>query len=58
LHSTAVVSPVCKSFNTTALFGFRLSIQVGRLDAHYLARDPALRESAIRKLETGTKSPN
>jgi integrase len=28
------------------------------LDAHYLARDPALGESAIRKLETGTKAPN
>ena len=28
------------------------------LDAHYLARDPALGESAIRKLESGTKSPN
>jgi integrase len=28
------------------------------LDSHYLARDPALGESAIRKLETGTKSPN
>jgi integrase len=28
------------------------------LDAHYLARDPALAESAIRKLEGRTKSPN
>jgi integrase len=28
------------------------------LDSHYLARDPALGESAIRKLERGTKSPN
>jgi len=28
------------------------------LDSHYLARDPALGEAAIRKLETGTKSPN
>jgi integrase len=28
------------------------------LDSHYLARDPALGESAIRKLETRTKSPN
>jgi integrase len=28
------------------------------LDAHYLHRDPALAESAIRKLETRTKSPN
>jgi integrase len=28
------------------------------LNTHYLARDPALGESAIRKLETGTKSPN
>jgi integrase len=28
------------------------------LDAHYLARDPALGENAIRKLERGTKSPN
>ncbi len=27
-------------------------------DAHYLADDPGLAESAIRKLETGTKSPN
>jgi hypothetical protein len=28
------------------------------LDAHYLRRDPKLAESAIRKLETGTKFPN
>jgi integrase len=28
------------------------------LDLHYLARDPALAESAIRKLERGTNSPN
>ena len=28
------------------------------LDAHYFHRDPALAESAIRKLEAGTKSPN
>jgi hypothetical protein len=28
------------------------------LDAHYLARDPALAENAIRKLESRTKSPN
>jgi len=27
------------------------------LDSHYLSRDPALGESAIRKLEKGTKSP-
>jgi integrase len=28
------------------------------LDSHYLNRDPALGESAIRKLEKGTKAPN
>jgi integrase len=28
------------------------------LDMHYLARDPALAESAITKLERGTKTPN
>jgi integrase len=28
------------------------------IDAHYLARDPVLGESAIRKLERGTKTPN
>ncbi len=28
------------------------------LDAHYLHRDPALAENAIRKLERGTKTPN
>lgn len=28
------------------------------LDAHYLNRDPALAQSAVRKLETGTKSSN
>ena len=27
------------------------------IDTHYLSRDPALAESAIRKLERGTKSP-
>jgi hypothetical protein len=28
------------------------------LDSHYLNRDLALGESAIRKLEKGTKTPN
>ena len=28
------------------------------LDAHYLSRDPALAESAIRKLERRTKTPD
>jgi integrase len=28
------------------------------LDMHYLARDPALGDNAIRKLESGTKAPN
>ena len=28
------------------------------LDIHYLDRDPALGENAIRKLERGTKPPN
>jgi hypothetical protein len=28
------------------------------LDTHYLARDPALGESAITKLEKRTKTPN
>jgi hypothetical protein len=28
------------------------------LDAHYLHRDPVLAESAIRKLEKRTNSPN
>jgi hypothetical protein len=28
------------------------------LDTHYLHRDPALAESAIRKLENRTKSPD
>jgi integrase len=37
-----------------------LSLQGVRaiLDAHYLNRDPALGDSAIRKLEKGTKMPN
>ena len=36
------------------------SLRGGRaiLDSHYLSRDPALGESAIRKLEKGTKVPN
>ena len=28
------------------------------LEAHYLKRDPRLAESAVRKLESRTKSPN
>jgi hypothetical protein len=28
------------------------------IDTHYLSRDPALAESAIRKLESRTKSSN
>jgi hypothetical protein len=28
------------------------------VDTHYLARDPMLAQNAIRKLESGTKTPN
>ena len=38
--------------------GTRLRDVHAILDMHYLARDPALGENAIRKLERGTKTPN
>jgi integrase len=41
-----------------AITGHSLRSVRAILDTHYLARDPALAESAIAKLEAGTKSPN
>jgi integrase len=41
-----------------SITGHKLSDIRAILDTHYLARDPALGESAIRKLEKGTKAPN
>jgi integrase len=41
-----------------SITGHSLSDVRSILDAHYLHRDPALAESAIRKLEKRTKSPN
>ena len=45
----------CTEAEIAAITGHSLRDVHGILDAHYLARDPALGESAIRKLEAGTK---
>jgi integrase len=48
----------CTEPEIAAITGLSLK-RVGEiLDVHYLHRDPALAESAIRKLEKGTKTPN
>ena len=46
----------CTEAEIATITGHSLRSVRAILDTHYLARDPALGESAIRKLETGTKN--
>jgi integrase len=48
----------CTEAEIATITGHSLRDVRSILDAHYLHRDPALAESAIRKLERRTKSPN
>lgn len=48
----------CTEAEIAAITGHSLKDVGAILDAHYLKRDPKLAESAIKKLETGTKNPN
>jgi integrase len=48
----------CTEAEIATITGHSLSSVRAILDTHYLSRDPALGESAIRKLEQGTKTPN
>jgi integrase len=48
----------CTEAEIAAITGHSLRSVHQILDAHYLSRDPALGESAIRKLESRTKFPN
>jgi hypothetical protein len=48
----------CSEMEIATLTGHSLRDVGAILDAHCLNRDPALAESAIRKLEKGTKTPN
>jgi integrase len=48
----------CTEAEIATITGHSLRDVRSILDAHYLHRDPALAESAIRKLEQGTKTPN
>jgi integrase len=48
----------CTEAEIATITGHSLRDVGAILDAHYLHRDPALAESAIRKLERGTKTPN
>jgi hypothetical protein len=48
----------CTEAEIVTITGHSLKDVRSILDAHYLHRDPALGESAIRKLETRTNSPN
>jgi integrase len=47
----------CTEAEIATITGHSLRDVRSMLDAHYLCRDPALAESAIRKLETRTNSP-
>ena len=47
----------CTEPEIASITGHSLKDVRSILDAHYLHRDPALSEAAIRKLEAGTKSP-
>jgi integrase len=48
----------CTEAEIATITGHSLRDVRSILDAHYLHRDPALAESAIRKLEKGTKTPD
>jgi integrase len=48
----------CTEAEIATITGHSLADVRTILDAHYLHRDPALAESAIRKLEAGTRTPN
>ncbi|MEM6438543.1 MAG: tyrosine-type recombinase/integrase [Pseudomonadota bacterium] len=48
----------CTPAEIGSITGHRNAHVTAILEAHYAATDPALAESAIAKLETGTKSPN
>jgi len=48
----------CTEPEIATITGLSLRSVRSILDAHYLARDPALAENAIKKLEKGTDSPN
>jgi integrase len=48
----------CTEAEISAITGHSLRDVGAILDAHYLHRDPALAENAIRKLEKGTNFPN
>jgi hypothetical protein len=48
----------CTEAEISSITGHSLRDIRSILDSHYLHRDPALAESAIRKLETGRKFPN
>jgi integrase len=48
----------CSEAEIATVTGHSLRSVRAILDTHYLHRDPALAESAIRKLENRTKSPD
>ena len=48
----------CTEAEIATITGLALRAVRSILDSHYLQRDPALAESAIRKLEKRTKTPN
>ena len=48
----------CTEAEIATITGHTLRSVRAILDAHYLSRDPALAESAIRKLERGRKGTN
>jgi len=48
----------CSEMEIATLTGHSLRDVGAILDAHYLNRDPALAENAVRKLEKRTKTPN
>ena len=55
---TRLAHAECTEAEIATITGHSLRDVQSILDAHYLNRDPALAESAIRKLETRTKTPD
>jgi predicted transcriptional regulator len=55
---TRLAKAECTEAEIATLTGHPLRDVRSILDAHYLSRDPALAESAVRKLEARTKFPD
>ena len=57
-HTGSLALAGCTEAEMATITGLSLRSVCAILDIHYLNRDPALADSAIRKLERRTKTPD